>query len=43
MSEIQNKYRRFSAGQRVEHILLILSFTVLSITGLPQKYPDSVW
>lgn len=41
MSEFQQKYHRFNIGQRIEHILLILSFTVLSVTGLPQKYPDS--
>lgn len=37
------RYRRFDTGQRIEHGLLILSFTILSITGLPQKYPDTGW
>jgi cytochrome b subunit of formate dehydrogenase len=31
-------YNRFSRWQRLEHALLILSFTVLAVTGLPQKY-----
>jgi formate dehydrogenase gamma subunit len=40
---MSTKHRRFTRGQRLEHALLILSFTVLSITGLPQKYPDTFW
>lgn len=43
MSTVPSQHRRFGRGQRVEHALLILSFTVLSITGLPQKYPDTLW
>jgi cytochrome b subunit of formate dehydrogenase len=43
MSQHQQTYHRFSIGQRVEHGLLILSFTVLTITGLPQMYPDQMW
>jgi formate dehydrogenase subunit gamma len=31
-------FQRFSLGQRWEHGILILSFTVLLFTGLPQKY-----
>jgi hypothetical protein len=34
-------YPRFTLGQRWEHALLILSFTVLLLTGLPQKYFSS--
>jgi cytochrome b subunit of formate dehydrogenase len=36
-------YRRFALSQRVEHILLILSFTTLAVTGLPQKYAGAPW
>lgn len=43
MSTSAERYPRFDLGQRIEHGLLILSFTVLSISGLPQKYPDSAW
>jgi cytochrome b subunit of formate dehydrogenase len=32
------RYPRFSLLQRVEHALLILSFTTLAVTGLPQKF-----
>jgi formate dehydrogenase gamma subunit len=35
------KYTRFDISQRVEHFIFLLSFTVLGITGLVQKYSDS--
>jgi formate dehydrogenase gamma subunit len=41
--QARSEYHRFDLGQRIEHILLIVSFTLLSITGLPQKWPDSWW
>ena len=34
---------RFSLSQRVQHILLIVSFTLLCLTGLPQRYCDADW
>jgi len=34
-------YPRFSRGQRVQHAVLIASFTVLALTGLPQKYAST--
>jgi cytochrome b subunit of formate dehydrogenase len=37
---------RFTLVQRIEHILLLASFTILGVTGLPQKYalsPISDW
>jgi cytochrome b subunit of formate dehydrogenase len=37
----EKRYTRFSIFQRVEHILLIASFTLLGLTGLPQKYADT--
>ncbi len=37
------KYRRFDRWQRIEHALLLSSFTILSITGIPQKYAGSDW
>jgi len=36
-------YERFSLYQRVEHLILIGSFTTLAITGLPQKYILAGW
>ncbi len=32
-------YQRFPVSRRVEHAILILSFTLLALTGLPQKFP----
>ena len=37
----EKSYTRFDIFQRIEHIVLILSFTTLGFTGLPQKYADS--
>ena len=31
-------YTRFTAVQRLEHLVLVVSFTALALTGLPQKY-----
>jgi len=39
-------YTRFDLLQRVQHIVFLISFTLLGLTGLPQKYalaPFSVW
>lgn len=41
MSASQKTYTRFSLAQRIEHLVLILSFTILAITGMPQKFPLS--
>jgi cytochrome b subunit of formate dehydrogenase/mono/diheme cytochrome c family protein len=41
MSEAKRSYVRFSLAQRIEHLVLILSFSILGLTGLPQKYPLS--
>ncbi len=34
---------RFGLSQRIEHILLMISFTMLCLTGLPQKYHELAW
>jgi len=34
---------RFDLGQRIQHILLILSFTMLGLTGLPQSFAQTGW
>lgn len=41
MSKKITSFIRFSLAQRIEHIVLVLSFTLLGLTGLPQKYPLS--
>ena len=35
----QKKFVRFDLLQRVQHIIFLISFTLLGVTGLPQKYP----
>lgn len=37
---MSERYRRFSVSDRVEHWVQVVSFTVLAITGLVQKWPD---
>lgn len=36
--KIERLFVRFSLGQRWEHVVLLASFLVLLLTGLPQKY-----
>ncbi len=37
-SDSQITYTRFDLAQRIEHLVFLLSFTILGITGLAQKY-----
>ena len=39
MNEKNSLVSRFSVFQRIEHWILVASFTTLALTGLPQKYP----
>ncbi|MCC7352398.1 MAG: cytochrome b/b6 domain-containing protein [Anaerolineae bacterium] len=39
----QKTYQRFNVTQRVEHWILLSSFTILAVTGLPQKYVGTGW
>lgn len=43
MSQKQKYYQRFSVAQRVEHWVMFFSFTLLAITGIPQKYVGLAW
>lgn len=36
-------FKRFTLAQRWEHALLIVTFTTLLLTGLPQKYRTTAW
>src|SRR5512138_2363992 len=40
MSE-NKQYTRFDVARRIEHLVLIISFTTLGVTGLVQKYAMS--
>ncbi len=37
------EYPRFTAGQRFEHIILIVTFSGLALTGLPQTFANQGW
>ena len=37
----QISYTRFDVVQRIEHLIFLISFTILGITGLAQKFSSS--
>ena len=37
------QYKRFAPVQRMEHVILLVTFTGLALTGLPQKYAAEDW
>jgi cytochrome b subunit of formate dehydrogenase len=39
----EKQYERFRIGARVEHAILMVSFTVLALTGLPQMFALTGW
>ncbi|NJN55257.1 MAG: DUF4405 domain-containing protein [Anaerolineae bacterium] len=41
--EKEPQYLRFRVGARIEHLILLISFTVLAVTGLPQRYAQAEW
>lgn len=44
--QLLEEFPRFRLMARIEHIILLVSFTILAVTGLPQKYaasPISQW
>lgn len=43
MSKNTKQYPRFRLGARIEHAILLVSFTILGVTGLPQKYAALEW
>lgn len=41
--EWEEKISRFNLNQRLQHTVVMMSFLILVITGLPQLYPDNSW
>lgn len=39
----ERTYPRFTLTQRIEHAVILTSFTVLAVTGLPQKFAGADW
>ncbi|MDP3062558.1 MAG: cytochrome b/b6 domain-containing protein [Chloroflexota bacterium] len=35
--------QRFNVAQRIEHLVIIFTFTILVVTGLPQRFADNTW
>jgi cytochrome b subunit of formate dehydrogenase/mono/diheme cytochrome c family protein len=42
-TEQPNVFVRFTRLERVEHLTLLISFTILAVTGIPQKYVGQGW
>jgi len=41
--QIERTFKRFTIGQRWEHVALMVTSAVLLLTGLPQKYRGATW
>jgi formate dehydrogenase gamma subunit len=41
MNKVTQTYLRFPLMRRIEHWVMMISFTTLALTGLTQKYPDA--
>ena len=39
----EKTYPRFTLAQRIEHLTQLVSFTILAVTGLPQKFVTAPW
>jgi cytochrome b subunit of formate dehydrogenase len=40
---MSTSYIRFTPRQRAEHVLVMTTFTLLALTGFPQKFYDASW
>ena len=43
LSGSEERVKRFSFGQRLQHVILAASFITLALTGFAVKYPDSAY
>jgi formate dehydrogenase subunit gamma len=43
MNDKLETYVRFSLSDRIQHVFVIVTFTLLALTGLPQKYSNLDW
>ena len=39
----EKTFERLSLEQRIQHGFMILSFTLLSVTGIPMRFPEASW
>lgn len=42
MRKAERQYERWDVHQRVQHLILVVAFTLLVLTGMPLKYPDAL-
>jgi cytochrome b subunit of formate dehydrogenase len=43
MTETPERLRRFSRRHIVNHLIMLIAFTGLILTGMPQKFPNQPW
>ena len=43
LPDIPKYFVRFSLRQRAEHFAMLVTFVILCLTGLPQRFHDSAW
>lgn len=43
MNDQHTTLARFSLSERIQHVWLLVTFALLALTGLPQKFPTSDW
>jgi formate dehydrogenase subunit gamma len=43
MTEQQTTFKRFSPNERIQHIVLVITFILLAATGIPQKFSNLPW
>jgi len=41
MNTVTQAYQRFPIARRIEHWIMMLSFTTLGLTGIPQRFPQA--
>ena len=42
-AKVPSTFVRFTTSDRFEHVLVLVSFTALVVTGLPQRFSESSW
>jgi formate dehydrogenase subunit gamma len=42
-TDAEPTFTRFTLSQRVEHLLVLVSVSMLCVTGLPQRFVDAAW
>lgn len=42
MPKAERQFQRWDIHQRAQHLILVLAFTLLVLTGMPLKYPDAL-